>query len=515
MKNLIKLPFVVLVSLFILSSKSFADDPLAAGKAALDRGDLQGAISAFREAVQKDKKNPQAYLWLGTALLKADSLEQAVVPLIQARDLDSTNPNIYNRLGDVYRAQNIPAAAIDQYKKAAALDTNNVDLYTKLAAVSRKARRYPDAVDAYIRVLALDSSNVVALRQLGEIYLRTKPKQFVKALPLFERLSKLQPDSLSIQIPYGRTLFETLHYEKFIPIGEGVLQRDASQTEFETMLAEAYIKTGKIDSAIKKYDKRNPDSLSIDDLLRYAKALRSKELFEKAADIYQKAYRRDSTRCSIYYEFGTLLMKVRRYGDAISVFKKKVACDTSSGYQFASELNMSMSMMQLKQFKEAKEHTLKAIEFRSDNIQAWQVLAQIYGQLEQTDDEITAYKKVIELATAAAENGDGSKYNPQLLEAYRMIGVRYLIEATKLQKDKKEAEAKKKYAASIEYLKKALQLDPKDCQMLLWLGQANQNISNKEDAKKYYCKLLQQCPSGKEAKDAQSGLDGIGMKCGQ
>ena len=69
-------------------------------------------------------------------------------------------------------------------------------------------------------------------------------------------------------------------------------------------------------------------------------------------------------------------MKVKEYAKAVQMFEKKIACDTTAGYRFASHLNAAMSLMQLKQFKEAKEHVVKSIESRPDNVQAWQVLAQ-------------------------------------------------------------------------------------------------------------------------------------------
>jgi Flp pilus assembly protein TadD len=51
-----------------LAGQLFAGDPLGEGKAAFERKDYQSAISSFLEAVRKDKKNPEPYMWLSRTL---------------------------------------------------------------------------------------------------------------------------------------------------------------------------------------------------------------------------------------------------------------------------------------------------------------------------------------------------------------------------------------------------------------------------------------------------------------
>jgi len=503
------------VALILISSAAYADDPITVGKAALDRGDYPAAIAAFREAVDKNSKNPQAFILLGTACLKGDSLDAAVAALIQGRELDTANAQFYLLLGDVYAKQKIFVAAAEQYKKASLLDGKNLGTFLKLGDAERRSHQYNDAITAFQNVLAIDSNNVTALTEIGNIFMRAR--RYVNAVPVYERLIRLEPDSMNVQLNYAKVLFETKSYQKFIPVGEAISKKDASQTEVQSMLANAY-SILKLDSlTVQQYEKLKIDTLGVDNLLRYAKALKAVDKIDKSLEIFQRAYTKDSTRCDIPYDFGTTYMKVKKYQEAIRMFDKKIACDTSAGYQFASHLNEAMSLMQLKNFRDAQVHIQKSIQYRPDNVQAWLVLAQDYGQLEMTDDEVSSYKKVIDLVTALSENADVSKYNSQMVESYRMVGVRYLIKATQLQKvgDEKLPEAKKTFAASVDFLKKALQYTPKDCQVMLWIAQASQNSGSKEEAKRYYCKVLQQCPDSKEAKDAQSGLDALGVKCGE
>src|ERR1051325_7690283 len=139
--------------------KGLAEDKMKAGKAALERKDYLAAISAFRDAVNDDKKNLEGYLLLATALIKADSLEPASVVLFQAREVDTSSAQIYEVLGDVYAAQKIVAAAADQSKSAVPHDSTKAGLWLKLADANKRSRLSADAAGAYSHVLALDSTN--------------------------------------------------------------------------------------------------------------------------------------------------------------------------------------------------------------------------------------------------------------------------------------------------------------------------------------------------------------------
>jgi tetratricopeptide (TPR) repeat protein len=502
-----KISLVVALLILVSAVQAFADNKLQVGKAALERGDYLAAISALRDAVQDDKQNLEAYLLLSKAYLKADSVEPASVTLFQAREIAPSNPAIYDLLGDVYTKQRVFAMAADQYKKAAELDSTKPAMSLKLADAYKRNRQYTEAAQAYRNVLRLDTANLSARTQLGDIYMRTKPKRFAEALPIYEALSLIYPDTLLIQTRYALCLYGTGNCDKFIPVAEKVTKVDPSQSDLVTMLADCYNKLGRLDEAIKAYRNVKLESISIDKLITLARAYKAKSIFDTAAVVYQLALKKDSTRCDIPYDFGTIYMQLKRWNDAVRMFDRKIACDTASGYQFASHYNAAVSLLQLKDYEGALGHIKKSISYKPEYVQASVTLAETYGLLKQESDEIAAYKKVIELATAGNANEEEGKYNKQLAEAYRMIGVRLLISATQ---DKDVKTNKAKYAGAAEYLKKAVQLNPKDCEALLWTGQAFQNSNNKDEAKRYYRKLIDACPNSKQAEEAAKYLKALG-----
>lgn len=494
---IISLLAIILIIMYTIPGK--ADDPLKEGIAQFEKGDFQAAIKSFKDAVKDDKKNPQAYFWLGLSYLKSDSLGLAESALVQARELDPKNCKVHDYLGDIYSAQKIPAAAVEQYRKAIEHCGKSVDLFMKIADVSRKARQYKEAAEAYISVLLIDSTNITAMRELGNIYFRAK--QYSNALPIYRDLVKLQPDSLSFQKNYVKCLYEGKYYADLIPVAENIRRFDSTDEDINMMLRDSYIQTKKYDKALLLVTWQNPDSMSVDELVKRAKIYYELKMIDSSISMYEYAYKRDSTRSDMYYEMAKLYNEKERYADAVMMFDKKIAADSAPGYRWACYFQGAQSLGKMKDYKRAKEYITKSIEYKPEYIEAWPLLAQYNEALGNSAEQGVANRKIIELVLKADTIGNGNsiRYKTLLDNAYRM-------EAFRLFNDKKPFEA-------IEYYKKALQLNPKDCKLALTIGQIYHREKKELDAQQFYCKVIQLCPKSEDAKNAQNYLKMMGLDC--
>ncbi len=473
-----------------------AQEDLEKGKKELQAGNVEKAIDLLKDFISDHETNPKGYVWLARAYLSKDSLQKAETELIKGRALADPDAEIYLMLGDIYLLKKQYVAAEQQYARATDFDSTDVALYLKLADAQMKARQYNPVAKTYDTILKLEPSNLIALRGLSSLYM--KAKQYSNALPVLERLYPFEPDSIETQYNYVKALFETRNYERMIPVAETLFQKDASLSDVQSMLGEAYKATKAFDRVVEIYSARPAGSLSADEMVSLAKAYRSLDQFDKAVAAYESVLLKEPDRCDILYDMGTTYMKVKDYQRAIEMFEKKVACDTSSGYRFASHLNSAMSYMQVKDFKSAEEQTLRSLELRPGNVQGWVTLAQNYVQMGNLAKQRAAYKKVIDLGTAdTTVNG---KYDRALEEAYRMEGVQDLLE--------------KKYASAVDLLKKSIQLNPRHCNTLLLTAQAYHNSNNKEEATRYYCRVLSVCSKGEDAEIAKKGLEILGTGCG-
>ncbi|MBA4312762.1 MAG: hypothetical protein C0417_09045 [Chlorobiaceae bacterium] len=499
MKKRIIISLLAIVLIIAYTVPGRADDPLKEGIAQFEKGDFHTAIKSFKEAVKDDKKNPQPYFWLGVTYLKTDSLGLAETAFVQARELDSKNWKIYDNLGDVYVGQKIPAAAVEQYRKAIEIGGKSAVIYMKIADVSRKARQYKEAAEAYISVLLIDSTNVTAMKELANIYFRAK--QYSNALPLYRDLVKLQPDTISYQKNYVKCLYEAKYYEELIPVAENIRRFDSTDEDINMMLRDAYIQTRKYDKALLLITYQNPDSISVDELVKRAKIYYELKMIDSSISMYEYAYKRDSSRSDMYYEMAKLYNEKERYADAVMMFDKKIVTDSAPGYRWACYFQGAQSLGKMKDYKRAKEYITKSIEYKPEYIEAWPLLAQYNEALGNSAEQGVANRKIIELILKVdtIANGNSARYRTLLDNAYRM-------EAFRLFNEKKPFEA-------IEYYKKALQLSPKDCKLALTIGQIYHREKKEMDAQQYYCKVIQLCPKSEDAKNAQNYLKMMGLDC--
>lgn len=469
----------IILFCFILGVFELLAQDVQKAKDLLRDGDAASAIELMRKVIKKDKKNSEAYLVLSEALLSVDSTDQAIAVLIQARELSPTNAQVYVLLGDAYVKQGIYAAAIQQYEEATKYDSVRSEIYVKLAEANMKVRRYKEAAVAYQRAIGRDTTNLENFRKLGNLFFLAK--QYKNAVPFLERVVNLDSSAVQEQIQLVKSYSMIGAYVEVIPLAQRLVQTDSTLVEIMKILALGYAKTKNPSDAEKVYKYLEAQGvLNAEDYVELGKAQKALDKVEEAIASYEKAYIIDSTNSDIYYDLGSLYMKQKRYNDAVMMFERKIAADTSAGYQFGSYLNAGLCLMQTKDFNKARQYILKGIEIRPEYIQGWAYLASCYAQMDSTEQKVAAYKKVIDLATEQNSNVDNGKYTNQLAEAYQVIGFQYVHD--------------KKYVQAIDYLKRGLMIIPKDCDLTFWLAHAYHNVHNKDEAIKYYKRALDICP---------------------
>lgn len=490
---------LAIVALFIFGFVLIAraDDHCLKGRDALARGDFQTAISELRDGVQDDKKNVECLINLGDAYLHADSLDQAISCFVQAKALDSNNVKIYIMLGDVYARQAIHTAAVDQYAFASHLDSTKPQIYKKMAASYKQLRDYNAEATALLHAAVLDTTDIDVYRELGLLYNRSK--LYEKACQFLKYVYDHNPKDSS-RIGFAHALYEAKHYREFLPVAEAIISSDGSQKTLLGDMALAYKWTGDTAKARSFFLQTDTTGFKSKDWLERADGMRPLGMTDEAIDAYHKALQDDSALGpKIYYNLGTLYMKKGDYEGSVQMFDKMIAADTSTNFRFASNLNASICLMRLKDYGRARQYALNAIGAKPDYVPSWQYLARCYGQLDSNAEARSAYVKMVGLIEASP---DPAKFKDEAAEGYRMIGFYDLLS--------------KKYQSAIEYLKKALVITSNDCQTLLWTAQAYALSNLREDAKRYYCKVIATCGRGETSKlaaDAQKGLATMGAEC--
>jgi tetratricopeptide (TPR) repeat protein len=94
------------------------------GNALYTRGNLKGAIAAFREAIELDETNERAHLGIGTTYFDTEQNNLALKHLQRAIELAPRSGQTLVALGNVHQAMGNAAKAKDAYERYLTVEPN-------------------------------------------------------------------------------------------------------------------------------------------------------------------------------------------------------------------------------------------------------------------------------------------------------------------------------------------------------------------------------------------------------
>jgi len=114
-----------------------SNEKLKEGNNLHSRGDLNGAINAYTDAINLNPKNATAYTWRGNAFGSLGNYQNAISDLTRAIQLDNQNAIAYVGLGIAYYSTGSVAQAFPALNQAIQLDASNAQAYRARAACFR------------------------------------------------------------------------------------------------------------------------------------------------------------------------------------------------------------------------------------------------------------------------------------------------------------------------------------------------------------------------------------------
>ena len=197
-------------------------------------------------------------------------------------------------------SQGESAKALEALQRAQALDPKSSEILAEMAGFYARQNKAPEAIDAAEKAIAIEPGNFEAHRMLGLVFAawadggvtpppgRTTAQLRQQAI---EHLSKvidtpLAATDLNLQLTLARLQLRAGRAERAVPLLENIVSQAPFATEPYTMLAEARLALGRIDGAI--------------------------EAFEQAAELNPRHY----------VPLGDLYEKQHRWADAATAFEQ-------------------------------------------------------------------------------------------------------------------------------------------------------------------------------------------------
>jgi serine/threonine protein kinase/tetratricopeptide (TPR) repeat protein len=275
------------------------------------RGEMKQAIDAYRKAIEIEPRSSSAYLGLGRATLneKDDTSQDTVPAYREAVKLYPQMPAAHLGLAQALLWKGDRASAVEACRKAVELDPNFTlsqgfswgagQVYLALADSLRTRGDMKEAIEAYKRAIEVRNSSTdlqaSAFRGLGKALLNEKDDTPQNDAAAYRKVVELYPRAVTAHVALGKALLEKREWDAAILAFRKVLELAPADYRGETGLGYALYAKGDWKEAIDVYSKiidrhpgRSPSMDIIEALSWRARANLQLDRFEDAVADYRR-----------------------------------------------------------------------------------------------------------------------------------------------------------------------------------------------------------------------------------
>ena len=139
------------------------------GNTLYDLGQLDGAIAAYRKAIELDGQLLGAHVNLGSALDESGKLEEALAAYEVALTVDDTDARLLCNVGGVYFQKRRIDRALDYFQKALEADPQSQLAHYNMAILFADAEIYREAIAEWEAAVAIDANSDIGRRSADNI----------------------------------------------------------------------------------------------------------------------------------------------------------------------------------------------------------------------------------------------------------------------------------------------------------------------------------------------------------
>jgi len=368
------------------------DELIAKGKEELKKGNTSKAIEYFEEAKKIKNDDYEVYEQEALAYYMMDpnsfeNQKKIIENSNKALEFKKDSVISYILLGKIYYKSGLYEKSIESFDKALTYDPNNIEALEG-QALNYFALKNDDKAKYFIEKLyKIDSKNFVANKYLGKWSL--DEKKYNEALNYIETAYKKNPDDKENIINYLKTLYSLNKFNDVISVGLNSIKKDPKYVDEYLFIALSYWKTNQGQKAIDYF-----------------------ELGLKSNNYYDETY-----KYKYYYNYGKVLVDLKKYDEAEKNFKK--AIEINSSYLLPFEELGSLYVNNMKKYKEAIEVLEKAIQLGGINYTNYFNLATAYKESGDFQKSLENYAQAINENKKIA---DVNQRSQNYAKVYTIIG---------------------------------------------------------------------------------------------
>jgi tetratricopeptide (TPR) repeat protein len=459
------------------ADKALCEAHYGLARLALDRKDPAAARKHLERCEGKEKHEGIYFLGSALAHLEERRLEDAEILLIKAAARDGSDAyrrDVELAFVALYEAKDVLRLAVDHLDQVIALSPDDAAPQIRKGRLLVAIREYDAAAAAFRAALAIDSTAVEAHDEIATLLTRAKrPADAAAELARIAAVRGKAADYLALAAAW-----EAAHdARKALDAYRRAVEIEPASDVARLGLARSAFEVGERDSAVAHYAAVSDSTLlSAEDFERIGRAHLDRKELAPARAAYVAATLRDSTRADAYFYAGYTFLAERSYADAIPLFEKRIAIDSTSAAAFA---NLGLCYLQTNNPNRGIEMLNAAVRIRPDDVSSRVWLAQALAAQSQWSRAAEEYRAAIAADSANAD-------------AWRGLGYSLL--------------SQERYSEAVRVLVRANGLDPRNVQGLVWLAQGYGLTGDLDKAEAIFNKALSIDPQSADAKD---GLEAI------
>jgi len=214
------------------------------------------------------------------------------------------NHAIHFALAKNYSALGKHALAIEAGREAVRLQPGNLDYRRLLAEVCINGYEIDAATEQYEEIVRRDSSNLESWYNLARLYQTRKP---LKALEVYEHIVDRFGPEWDVLLQIAELSSKLGRFDRAAEALRQMLEIDPGNQELKRNLAQAYIRAGKLDTALVLYGElRDVDPARSDLIVEIAGIHLMKKEYERAASEFEGILSRDTVGIETKLRIGEL-----------------------------------------------------------------------------------------------------------------------------------------------------------------------------------------------------------------
>lgn len=286
-------------------------------------GEIDGAITNFREALKLNAKNADATSGLSEALTAKgietageNYNEAAMVYFDEAVKLNPKNEIAFTKIGEIHDANGRNAQAITYFEKALAIDPSITSIYLPLGLAHAEEKNYVEA-EAYLSK-AEDAGIASSEARLARADIFTKQGRAQEALALLDKVIAAEPSNIAALYQRGAALDKMGQADQAFAAYQKTVQIDPNFGPAWFDIGVAYYNKGDYPNALAAYQnvvRIEPANYVAQANL--ASTFRQLERYAEANAAYKAAEPGNTKNPDHYSEWGFCLGKTNEWDKAV------------------------------------------------------------------------------------------------------------------------------------------------------------------------------------------------------